>query len=69
MNKVPKNVWYALITLAILISVVVLFGSGSTLSKPPAVVPFSSVLENVKQDKVESIVVVIVYCDLVTVRL
>ena len=55
MNKVPKNVWYAIITLAVLISVVVLFGSGSPLSKPPAVVPFSSVLENVKQDKVESI--------------
>ncbi|GDX62506.1 ATP-dependent zinc metalloprotease FtsH [Candidatus Saccharibacteria bacterium] len=55
MKKIPKNVWYAIITLSILISVVVLFGNGSPLSKPPAQVPFSTVLDQIKQDKVESI--------------
>lgn len=55
MKKIPKNVWYAIITLSILISVVVLFGNGSPLSKPPAQVPFSTLLEQIKQDKVESI--------------
>ena len=55
MKKIPKNIWYAIITLAILISVVVLFGNGSPLSKPPAQVPFSTVLDEIKQDKVESI--------------
>jgi len=55
MKKIPKNVWYAIITLAILISVVVLFGSGSPFSKPPTEVPFSVFLEQVKQEKVESI--------------
>jgi len=55
MKKIPKNVWYAIITLSILISVVVLFGNGSPFTKPPAQVPFSTVLEQIKQDKVESI--------------
>ncbi len=55
MKKIPKNAWYAIITLSILIAVVVLFGNGSPLSKPPTQVPFSTVLEQIKQDKVESI--------------
>ena len=55
MKKIPKNVWYAIITLSILIAVVVLFGNGSPLNKPPAQVPFSTVLDQIKQDKVESI--------------
>ena len=55
MKKVPKNVWYAAIAIAVLISMVVLFGKGSPLSKPPVEVPFSQVLDEVKQEKVESI--------------
>ena len=55
MKKVPKNVWYAAIAVAVLISMVVLFGKGSPLAKAPTSVPFSQVLEEVKQDKVESI--------------
>jgi len=55
MKKIPKNAWYAIITLSILIAVVVLFGNGSPLSKQPTQVPFSTVLEQIKQDKVESI--------------
>lgn len=55
MKKVPKNVWYAAVAIAVLISMVVLLGKGSPLKKPPTDVPFSQVLEEIKQDKVESI--------------
>lgn len=55
MKKVPKNVWYAAVAISVLIAMVVLLGRGSPLTKPPAEVPFSQVIEEVKQDKVESI--------------
>lgn len=55
MKKIPKNFWYAAITLAVLITLVVYMGKGSSLTKPPTEVPFSVVLDEVKQDKVESI--------------
>lgn len=41
--------------MAVLISLVALMGKGSTLGKTPAEVPFSSVLDEVKQDKVDSL--------------
>ncbi len=55
MKKIPKNVWYGLIAIAVLLSLVVFTGKGSPLSKEPIVVPFSTVLDDVKQDKVELI--------------
>lgn len=55
MKKIPKNFWYAAITLAVLVTLVVYMGKGSSLTKPPTEVPFSVVLDEVKQDKVESI--------------
>jgi len=55
MKKIPKNFWYAAITLAVLVVLVVYMGKGSSLTKPPTEVPFSVVLDEVKQDKVESI--------------
>jgi len=55
MKKIPKNFWYAAITLAVLITLVVYMGKGSSLTKTPTEVPFSVVLDEVKQDKVESI--------------
>ena len=41
--------------MAVLISLVALMGKGSTLGKTPEEVPFSSVLDEVKQDKVDSL--------------
>ncbi len=55
MKKIPKNAWYLIISMAVLISLVALMGKGSTLGKTPAEVPFSSVLDEVKQDKVDSL--------------
>jgi cell division protease FtsH len=55
MKKIPKNFWYAAIILTILLALVTLFGRGSGFTKAPAEVPFSVVLDEVKQDKVESI--------------
>ncbi len=55
MKKIPKNVWYGVIALAVLLSLMVLMGKGSPLSKEPTEVPFSTVLDEVKQDKVELI--------------
>ncbi len=55
MKKIPKNAWYLIISMVVLISLVALMGKGSTLGKTPAEVPFSSVLDEVKQDKVDSL--------------
>jgi cell division protease FtsH len=55
MKKIPKNFWYAAIILTILLALVTLFGRGSGFTKAPTEVPFSVVLDEVKQDKVESI--------------
>ncbi len=55
MKKIPKNVWYGVIALAVLLSLVVFMGNGSPLAKEPIEVPFSTVLDEVKQDKVELI--------------
>jgi len=55
MKKIPKNAWYLIISIAVLISLVALMGNSSSLVKPPVNVPFSSVLDEVKQDKVASI--------------
>lgn len=55
MKKIPKNFWYAAITLAVLLTLVIYMGRGSSFSKPPTDVPFSVVLDEVKQDKVDSI--------------
>lgn len=55
MKKISKNMWYAIIAFAILIALVVSLGNGSPLAKAPAQVPFSTVIDEVKQDKVESI--------------
>ncbi len=55
MKKIPKNALYLIISLAILILLVTLMGKDSTLAKKPVDVSFSTVLEGVKQDKVESI--------------
>lgn len=55
MKKIPKNVLYFLITLSILVGLVVFYGRGSSLAKQPTEVPFSVVLDQIKQDKVESI--------------
>lgn len=55
MKKIPKNFWYAVITLTILLTLVVYLGKGSSIAKPPTEVPFSAVLDEVKQEKVESI--------------
>ncbi len=41
--------------MVVLISLVALMGKGSTLGKTPVEVPFSSVLDEVKQDKVDSL--------------
>ena len=55
MKKIPKNFWYAIIVLSILLALVTVFGKGSGFTKAPTEVPFSVVLDEVKQDKVESI--------------
>lgn len=55
MKKIPKNALYLIISLAILILLVTLMGKDSALAKKPVDVSFSTVLEEVKQDKVESI--------------
>ncbi|MEI6581833.1 MAG: ATP-dependent metallopeptidase FtsH/Yme1/Tma family protein [bacterium] len=55
MKKIPKNAWYLIISIAVLISLVALMGNSSSLVKPTVNVPFSSVLDEVKQDKVASI--------------
>lgn len=55
MKKISKNMWYALISFLILIGLVVSLGGGSPLTKAPTQVPFSTVLDEIKQDKVESI--------------
>ena len=55
MKKIPKNVLYFIITLSILVGLVVFYGRGTSLTKQPTEVPFSVVLDQIKQDKVESI--------------
>lgn len=55
MKKIPKNFWYAAITLAVLVTLVIYMGRGSSFSKPPTEVPFSVVLDEIKQDKVDSV--------------
>jgi len=55
MKKIPKNAWYLIISIAVLISLVALMGNSSGLVKPPVDVPFSTVLDEVKQDKVDSL--------------
>lgn len=55
MKKIPRNFWYAAILLSALLVLVTFFGRSSSLTKTPTEVPFSVVLDEVKQDKVESI--------------
>lgn len=55
MKKIPRNFWYAAILLSALLVLVTFFGRSSSLTKTPTEVPFSVVLDEVKQDKVDSI--------------
>ena len=67
MKKIPKNAWYLIISIAVLISLVAFMGNSSGLVKPPVDVPFSSVLDEVKQDKVASIAVSYTHLTLPTI--
>jgi hypothetical protein len=50
MKKIPKNVWYAVAGLTLIIVLVVL----ASMNQPkPASVSFSKVLDQAKQDQVE----------------
>ena len=55
MKKVPKNVWYAVAAFVVLVVLVLSMGNGSLLTKAPEEVPFSTVLDETQQDKVEKI--------------